>query len=108
MPSSNHAVDKPVPEPSSRKRADGLDAANVRSKEQVSDSDAIVNPEARVSAHIAGMAMGSLRLKRSFMFCGGSTVIGMVEILILLGGYIIAFYIGNIGYPAIILPDTNV
>lgn len=68
MPSSSHAVDRPVPEPSSRKRADGLDAANVRSKEQVSGSDAIVKQEARVSAQIAGRIFGSLRLERSFMY----------------------------------------
>src|SRR5450759_698064 len=72
MPSSSHAVDKPVPEPSSRKRADGLDAANVRNKEQVSGSDAIVKPEARVSAQMAGRVLGSLRLERSFIFLESS------------------------------------
>ena len=40
MPSSIHAVDKPVPEPNSRKRDDGFDADSVRSKEHVSGSDA--------------------------------------------------------------------
>ena len=69
IPSSSHAVDKPVPEPSSRKRADGLDAAKVRSKEQVSGSDAIVKPKARVSAQMAARAFGSLILRRSFIFC---------------------------------------
>ena len=68
MPSSSHAVDNPVPEPNSRNRADGLDTANVRSKEQVSGSDAIVNPEARVSAQMSARIIGSLRLKRSFIF----------------------------------------
>ena len=66
-PSSSHAVDNPVPEPSSSKRADGLDAANVRSREPVSGSDAIVKPQARVSAQMAESAFGSLRLERSFI-----------------------------------------
>jgi hypothetical protein len=68
MPSSSHAVDKPVPVPSSRKRADGLDAAKVRNKEQVSGSDAIVKPKAQVSAQMAGVALGSLRFKKHSYF----------------------------------------
>lgn len=67
IPSSSHAVDKPVPEPSSRKRAEGLDAAKVRNREHVSRPDAMVKPEARVSAQIAARALGSLRLERSFI-----------------------------------------
>lgn len=67
IPSSNHAVERPVPEPSSRKRAEGFVAANVRNKEQVSGSDAIVKPDARVSTHIPARVFGSWRFERSFI-----------------------------------------
>jgi hypothetical protein len=75
MPSSSHAVDKPVPEQSSRKRADGLEAAKVSCKDQAIDSDAIVKPEARVSAQLAERIFGSLILERSFIFWGNFNVI---------------------------------
>jgi hypothetical protein len=68
IPSINHAADNPVPEPNSRKRADGFDDASVRSSEHVRGSDAMLKPEARVSAQIAGRTFGSLRLERSYIF----------------------------------------
>jgi hypothetical protein len=61
MPSSSHAVDRPVPDPSSRNRPDGFDAASVRSNEHVSGSDAMTKPQARVSAQMAAEEFGSLR-----------------------------------------------
>src|SRR6185503_2731969 len=67
IPSSSQAVDRPVPEPSSRKRADGFEAARVRNKEHVRGSDAMLKPDARVSAQIAAMTSGSRRLARSFI-----------------------------------------
>jgi hypothetical protein len=67
MPSRIHAVDRPVPEPSSRNRPPGFEAANVRNREHVNDSDAIVNPAARVSAQIEETTFGSLRLRWSFI-----------------------------------------
>src|SRR6476660_2645275 len=67
IPASSQAVDRPVPEPSSRKRADGFEAARVRNKEHVRGSDAMLKPDARVSAQIAAMTSGSRRLARSFI-----------------------------------------
>ena len=60
------AVDRPEPEPSSRNRAAGLDAARVRSSEQVSGSDVMAKPQARESAQMPEMAAGWFRLEKSF------------------------------------------
>ena len=67
MPSSNQAVERPVPEPNSRKRPPGLVAASVRKNAHVNGSDAMVKPMARVACQIAGMAAGSLMFCSSFM-----------------------------------------
>ena len=58
MPSSNQAVERPVPDPSSKKRPPTLLAANVRSSEQVCGSEGIAKPDACVSAHRAWITFG--------------------------------------------------
>ena len=58
MPSNNHAVESPVPEPSSKKRPPVLLAANVRNSEQVCGSEGMVKPAVWVSAQRAWITSG--------------------------------------------------
>ena len=58
IPSRIHEVESPVPVPSSKNRPDGLDAASVRSNEQVSVSDAMVNPAVLVDSSILAYIFG--------------------------------------------------
>ena len=52
MPSNSHAVDKPDPEPNSRKRPPGLLPASILNNEPVNGSDNILKPMAWLSAMI--------------------------------------------------------
>ena len=58
MPSKIQAVDKPVPVPISRKVDPRFALANVLSKEQVSMSEAMLNPAAFVSSSIFQYSSG--------------------------------------------------
>ena len=58
IPSNIHDVESPVPVPSSSILPAGFEAANVRSKEQVSTSEAIEKPEAAVASTISLYAFG--------------------------------------------------
>lgn len=53
--------------PAQEKRAERFEAARVRSKEQVSGSEAIVKPQARESAQMPAMAPGSSCLDQLFI-----------------------------------------
>ena len=61
MPSSNHAVESPVPVPSSSRRPPGLLAASTRSIAPVLGSDGIGNANASVRPRTAGSAAGGFR-----------------------------------------------
>jgi hypothetical protein len=67
MPARIHAVERPVPDPSSRNRPDGFEVARVLNSEQVNESETIENPVVTESLHMSSTTLGSFNLSRSFI-----------------------------------------
>src|SRR5258708_1020538 len=67
MPSSNHAVESPVPVPSSSRGPPGFVAASTRSIAPVLGSDGMLNPTLTVRSRIADNIAGGFRCARSSM-----------------------------------------